>query len=129
MYLFSSLVPFVLIGVNHSMNSHQSVNQSINPSPFVFIGVNHAINNHQSANQSIHQSLCCPVSQEEAESLRAEVLRLNQAMKEMGAREFAMDNATKQNTDLLKLLMKAEAEVEEVRWQGATSPPVWFVAG
>ncbi len=52
--------------------------------------------------------------QEEADELRAEVQRLNQLLKEVNAKEFAMDSATKQNTDLLKLLMKTEAEVEEV---------------
>lgn len=42
-------------------------------------------------------------------------MRLNQLLKEVNAKEFAMDNATKQNSDLLKLLLKAEADAEEVR--------------
>lgn len=58
----------------------------------------------------------CDYLQEEADDLRAEVQRLNQALKEVSAKEFAMDSATKQNTDLLKLLMKTEADVEEVRF-------------
>ena len=39
---------------------------------------------------------------------------MNQALKEVSAKEYAMDSATKQNTDLLKLLMKTETDVEEV---------------
>ena len=56
----------------------------------------------------------CNDSQEEADDLRAEVQRLNQVLKEVSAKEYAMDSATKQNTDLLKLLMKTETDFEEV---------------
>lgn len=52
---------------------------------------------------------------EEAEELRTEVLRLNALLKEVSAREFAMDAATKQNADLLKVLMQTEVQAEEVR--------------
>ncbi len=44
----------------------------------------------------------------EAEELRGEANRLQQLLKEVSAKEFAMDNATKQNSELLKLLQQAE---------------------
>ena len=59
-------------------------------------------------------SLLSLFPQDEAEELRAEVLRLSQVLKEANAKEFAMDNATKQNSELLKLLMKSETEAAEV---------------
>lgn len=51
----------------------------------------------------------------EAEEMRAEVLRLNQQLKEANAKEFALDSATKQNSELLKLLMKTETDCADVR--------------
>jgi hypothetical protein len=46
--------------------------------------------------------------------MRGEVMRLNQQLKEANAKEFTMDSATKQNSELLKLLKKAEEETEAV---------------
>jgi hypothetical protein len=59
--------------------------------------------------------------QEEADTMRGEVLRLNQQLKEANAKEFAMDSATKQNSELLKLLKKAEEETTTVWCLSAAS--------
>ena len=51
----------------------------------------------------------------EAEELRAEAARLAALLKEVSAREYAMDSATKQNSEILKLLQQSEKNNAEVR--------------
>ncbi len=50
----------------------------------------------------------------EAEELRVEANRLQALLKEVSAREYAMDSATKQNAELLKLLQQSEKNNLEV---------------
>ena len=59
----------------------------------------------------------------EAEELKAEVHRLATLLKEVSAKEYAMDNATKQNSELLKLLQASEKRNEEVGSAVADSFP------
>jgi hypothetical protein len=61
----------------------------------------------------------------EADELRTEVNRLQQLLKEVSAKEFAMDSATKQNAEILKLLKQAEANGEAVRCAASVAPVVY----
>ena len=60
--------------------------------------------------------------QKEIARLERDLKSWKQKSREVEGREFAMDQATKQNTELLKLLQEAEQAKEEVVVAAHVSP-------